>query len=64
MLEYFKVVLKGVSFDSSLFDKELKKGLASLQEDNKKQELLRWCLENFGTQHPQVLQTYYRQQSY
>lgn len=58
MLEYIKTVLNGVSFDALLFEKELKKGLAALQEDSKKQELLYWCNENYGIKHKQVLQTY------
>jgi hypothetical protein len=58
MLEYIKTVLKGVSFDAFLFEKELKKGLLALQDDTKKEELLRWCQDNFGTKYSQVLQHY------
>lgn len=41
MLEYCKTILKKVSFDSSLFEKELKKSMKWLNEKEKK-ELKKW----------------------
>jgi hypothetical protein len=47
MLEYIKMILDKVSFDSKLFEKELKKGLKELQPVDMK-ELRNWCYEKFG----------------
>lgn len=50
MLEYVKLILLKVSFDKTLFEKELIKGLRMLQ----KEELLhlkQWCSERFYDMH-------------
>ena len=47
MLEYIKMILDKVSFDSKLFEKELKKGLKELLPVDMK-ELRNWCYEKFG----------------
>ena len=50
MLEYVKLILLKVSFDKTLFEKELIKGLNMLQND----ELLhlkQWCFERFNDLH-------------
>ncbi len=54
MLEYVKTILIKVSFDRKLFEKELKKALRSLVEDEV-DELRSWCYSRFGTQYSQVL---------
>ena len=55
MLEYFKTVLSKVSFDSKLFEKELKKAIGSLiQEDI--MQLKEWCYSQFS-EHRLVLNT-------
>lgn len=46
MLEYCKTVLKKVSFDSLLFEKELTKSFKWLNE-SEKQDFLIWCIQNF-----------------
>lgn len=46
MLEYCKTVLKKVSFDSLLFEKELTKSFKWLNE-SEKQDFLIWCSQNF-----------------
>jgi hypothetical protein len=54
MLEYAKTILQKVSFDLRLFEKELRKAIASLirEEIN----LLRvWCYEKFGNEYEGVL---------
>ena len=57
MLEYCKTVLAKVSFDKSLFEKELKKALQSLIPEEIKQ-LKEWCYSNFS-EHQLILETHF-----
>jgi hypothetical protein len=50
MLEYTKTILEKVSFDKSLFEKELKKAIKYLLEPELR-ELEQWCFERFGIQY-------------
>ena len=54
MLEYFKTILKKVSFDRQLFEKELVKAIKSLlaEEINKLKE---WCYRKFGKNYQPIL---------
>lgn len=54
MLEYFKTILSKVSFDSSLFEKELRKAIKSLIPDEVK-KLKEWCYEQYGHIYQPVL---------
>ena len=54
MLEYFKMILKKVSFERSLFEKELKKAISRLVGTEIK-ELKDWCYQNFSVRHRVVL---------
>lgn len=54
MLNYFKTVLKKVSFDARLFEKELRKAIKTLIAEEV-QELRNWCYANYGSQHGAVL---------
>ena len=54
MLEYFKKILSKVSFDSMLFEKELKKALKALLEIEI-EELRVWCYAQFIGQYPEIL---------
>ncbi|OEK03240.1 hypothetical protein BFP97_17675 [Roseivirga sp. 4D4] len=47
MLEYFKIILSKVSFDKKLFERELRKAIKSLVEDELN-ELKNWCYAQFG----------------
>lgn len=47
MLEFCKTVLRKVSFDRSLFRKELKKARSRLKRPEK-ESLKEWCLRTFG----------------
>lgn len=47
MLNYAKTVLSRVSFDSRLFEKELRKAIKLLIAEELL-ELKRWCYANFG----------------
>jgi len=55
MLEYFKVVLAKVSFDKTLFEKELWKALKNLMV-NEVHELRKWCYLKFGKKHNDVIE--------
>jgi hypothetical protein len=46
MLEYSKVILESVSFDSALFRKELLKAVKRLV-DNEAEQLLAWCVARY-----------------
>jgi hypothetical protein len=54
MLNYVKNVLTKVSFDASLFEKELRKAIELLIGDEI-QELKQWCYNRFGNQHEAIL---------
>jgi hypothetical protein len=54
MLEYVKTILTKVSFDATLFEKELRKGIGLLIRDEI-DELRRWCYATFQQEHQQVL---------
>ena len=54
MLNYVKTVLTKVSFDSTLFEKELKKAI-ELLIGAEIQELKQWCYTRFGKQHEAIL---------
>jgi len=47
MLEYAKMILKKVSFDHRLFEKELIKALKLIIPNDLK-EFKNWCYEQFG----------------
>ena len=51
MLEYFKTVLSKVSFDTKLFEKELRKAIEALIPEEITQ-LREWCYAQFGEHHP------------
>jgi hypothetical protein len=59
MLEYIKMILDKVSFDSNLFEKELKKGLKELLPVDMK-ELRNWCYEKFGKIYQTLLNKVFR----
>lgn len=54
MMDYWKLILKKVSFDLKLFEKELLKALDTLVE-SEIQEFKNWCFENFEGKHQTVL---------
>ena len=54
MLEYVKTILQKVSFNRQLFEKELRKALASLVP-NEVSKLKEWCYKKFGEVHQAIL---------
>ena len=48
MLELTKEILRGVSFDSQLFQKELNKGLKWITDAEEVRRFQEWCIVEFG----------------
>lgn len=59
MLDYVKVILEKVSFESSLFEKELKKAL-KLLSFREIRELRKWCYKKFGSIYRGILNKTFR----
>ncbi|PLK45488.1 hypothetical protein C0V77_04950 [Emticicia sp. TH156] len=59
MLDYVKVILEKVSFESSLFEKELKKSL-KLLSIREIRELRKWCYLKFGSIYRGILNKTFR----
>lgn len=57
MLDYSKLILEKVSFDSKLFEKELRKALKMLVAPDR-EELQAWVIRNFGTQYQNLFNSY------
>jgi hypothetical protein len=58
MLEYAKIILQKVSFDSQLFNKELYKAFYQLEKEEVV-ELYVWCVKSFGDVYPEIIQKVY-----
>lgn len=56
MLELAKKILQSVSFDPYLFKKELLKAIGRLENMEEIKKLKEWCMINFGTNYPMILQ--------
>jgi hypothetical protein len=54
MFEYTKQILLKVSFDKSLFRKELKKAMRWMKSDEKRLLKL-WCVATFGSAYSDVI---------
>lgn len=54
MLEYFKTILSKVSFSKFLFEKELRKAIKVLIQEEVS-ELRRWCYSKFGNIYQAIL---------
>ncbi|HYG51134.1 MAG TPA: hypothetical protein VD905_09545 [Flavobacteriales bacterium] len=54
MLDFCKQVLHKVSFDRSLFEKELRKSLKRIGSEDLA-AFRTWCLVTFGVMYPEVL---------
>ncbi len=54
MLEYSKTILKKVSFDRSLFERELIKAIDNILGE-KLNEFINWCYSNFEDTHYDIL---------
>lgn len=55
MLELTKKVLKKVSFDALLFQKELLKSLKWITDAEEIVKFREWCIIEFGSTHPLII---------
>lgn len=55
MLELTKKILKGVSFDAQLFQKELYKAMKWITDTEEIQSFQEWCITEFGTKYPKII---------
>jgi hypothetical protein len=56
MLNYYKRILAKVSFDSTLFTKELKKSIQRLEAVDL-EALYDWCIVQFGSRYGEIIQS-------
>ncbi len=61
MLELTKNVLKKVSFDALLFQKELNKALKWITDAEEVKRLKEWCIVEFGSIHPMIIKKAFEQ---
>ncbi|PWL32512.1 MAG: hypothetical protein DCO96_02925 [Fluviicola sp. XM-24bin1] len=55
MLELTKKILRNVSFDAVLFQKELHKALKWITDAEEVQRFQEWCITEFGTKYPKII---------
>jgi len=59
MLEYSKMILSKVSFDKSLFEKELAKAIKLVGKEL--EALKKWCYQNFNDMYQSILNKHFKQ---
>lgn len=55
MLELTKKILRNVSFDAQLFQKELNKALKWITDAEEVHRFKEWCIVEFGTTYPNII---------
>lgn len=55
MLEFTKKILRGVSFDAQLFQKELHKTMKWITDAEEIKKVQEWCIVEFGSTYPKIL---------
>ncbi len=55
MLELTKKILKTVSFDAQLFQKELNKALKWITDAEEMKKFQQWCILEFGSVYPLII---------
>lgn len=55
MLELTKKILKTVSFDAQLFQKELNKALKWITDAEEIKKFQEWCIVEFGSVYPLII---------
>lgn len=61
MLEVTKKILKEVSFDRQLFQKELSKSLRWMTSKEELKRLQEWCISEFGNVYPLIIRNTFAQ---
>lgn len=57
MIEFTKKILRAVSFDKQLFQKELNKALKWITDAEEVKKFQEWCIVEFGAKYPKVITT-------
>lgn len=55
MLDLTKKILRKVSFDAHLFQKELNKGLKWISDAEEIRRFQEWCITEFGSKYPTII---------
>ena len=55
MLDLTKKILRGVSFDAQLFQKELYKALKWITDAEEVKRFQEWCIQEFGAKYPVII---------
>ena len=55
MIDLTKKILRGVSFDAVLFQKELNKGLKWITDAEEIRRFQEWCIVEFGAKYPVII---------
>jgi hypothetical protein len=63
MLELTKKILRNVSFDANLFQKELYKALKWLNDAEEIRRFKEWCIMEFGATYPTIIKKAFAQQT-
>jgi hypothetical protein len=61
MLELTKKILRSVSFDASLFQKELYKALKWITDAEEVKRFQEWCIVEFGAKYPKIIKKAFTQ---
>ena len=61
MLELTKKILRGVSFDAQLFQKELYKALKWINDAEEVKRFQEWCIVEFGAKYPSIIRKAFAQ---
>jgi hypothetical protein len=61
MLELTKKILRNVSFDAQLFQKELYKALKWITDAEEVQRFQEWCITEFGAKYPKIIKRAFAQ---
>jgi hypothetical protein len=61
MLEFTKKILRGVSFDPLLFQKELHKALKWITDAEEVRKFQEWCITEFGAKYPVIIKKAFAQ---
>lgn len=55
MLDFTKKILRSVSFDPQLFQKELYKALRWITDAEEIKKFQEWCISEFGSKYPVII---------
>ncbi len=61
MLELTKKILRVVSFDSQLFQKELLKAQKWITDAEEIKRFQEWCIKEFGSKYPTIIRKAFAQ---